>query len=237
MNEITIIHHLGLGDHIMLNGMARFMSSKGYKVNVVVRKNQSKSVKFMYRDSDISVLVIQSDDQIRNVIKGVPVCLATYGFDTNTYKYILEQNIGTWASVPYFQAGVNPEYMRTRFKVDRDYKREETFMKVLGVDEEEEFIFLHDASTRLVCPDINTSYKIIKAGEVYSDSFNIFDWLGVLEKAKEIHCVNSSFAWIVELCGVGKRETNFLHIKCAHQEHNIKSVKSVFTEDRWTFID
>jgi len=230
--EVTIVHHLGLGDHIMLNGMARYLSSKGYKVHVIVKKNQYESIQYMYRDSDISVLTTESDDvnDVRRIIKGISLNLATYGLDEHNWKQITE-NFGTWSSVPYYQAGINPIYMRSRFKLVRDKKREDDFLKTFGDDD---FIFLHDASPIHRCPKIDTNYKIVKP-DVSSPQFNIFDWLGVLEKAKEIHCVNSAFTWLVDLCKVGTKETNFFHLNCSHSHISTKEVMCVFSEDQWTF--
>ena len=45
MTSITILHHLGLGDQIMLNGMVRhFTENENVNVNISVKQNHEKSV-------------------------------------------------------------------------------------------------------------------------------------------------------------------------------------------------
>ena len=46
---ITILHHLGLGDAIMLNGMVRHFAEME-EVCIFVQKQHLVSVEFMYRD-------------------------------------------------------------------------------------------------------------------------------------------------------------------------------------------
>jgi hypothetical protein len=46
---ITILHHLGLGDAIMLNGMVRHFA-EDEEVCIFVQKHHLESVQFMYRD-------------------------------------------------------------------------------------------------------------------------------------------------------------------------------------------
>jgi len=104
--SLTIVHHLGLGDHIMLNGMARYFSNF-FKVHVIVTKAQEETVKFMYRDTDIKVLVTPSKNAIdvRRLIVGAPLVLATYAMDDNTWKVLTGSgDITTWAHLPYAQA-------------------------------------------------------------------------------------------------------------------------------------
>jgi hypothetical protein len=43
---------------------------------------------------------------------------------------------------------------------------------------------------------VNTEFQIIYVRKL--DGYSIFDWMGVVEKASEIHCVDSSFIHLVE---------------------------------------
>ncbi len=45
----TIVHHLGLGDQIMLNGMVRYFTEKE-NVVIFAQRKHAESVQFMYRD-------------------------------------------------------------------------------------------------------------------------------------------------------------------------------------------
>jgi len=48
----TILHHLGLGDQIMLNGMVRHFAETD-TVRIFVKRCHEESVRFMYRDMPI----------------------------------------------------------------------------------------------------------------------------------------------------------------------------------------
>ena len=89
--------------------------------------------------------------------------------------------------------------------MERDKKREESFFKKLTgmFDINGEYIFVHqDPSRGFIIKNLNRrDIQIID----YSEPFrfakltnNIFDYLLVLERAKEIHCVESSFLFIVD---------------------------------------
>src|SRR6056300_1701751 len=61
MSSITISHHLGLGDQIMLNGMVRHFA-ENENVNIFVKQNHEKSIKFMYKDIHDRVNIIPLDN-------------------------------------------------------------------------------------------------------------------------------------------------------------------------------
>lgn len=47
-----IFHHLGLGDHIICNGLVRVFKEKYETLNVFCHPYHLGSVEFMYRDDD-----------------------------------------------------------------------------------------------------------------------------------------------------------------------------------------
>ena len=59
---LTILHHLGLGDAIMLNGMVRHFAEKD-DVCIFIQKQHEDSVRFMYRDlTNIKIKLLNSTD-------------------------------------------------------------------------------------------------------------------------------------------------------------------------------
>ena len=57
-----IYHHLGLGDHIICNGMVRHYKEIYGKVTVFCKPHNYENVKYMYRDDeDITVLPVGED--------------------------------------------------------------------------------------------------------------------------------------------------------------------------------
>ena len=232
---IGILHHLGLGDHIMLNGLVRHYAET-YQVVVFILQNQKDSIEFMYKDlKNVSCFILRSNihSEFINDIKMPILRLATYGIDESAWKYFTETNLSTWAHLPYFQARVNPEYMRTKFYVDRNLEREENLFEQLGL-KNKEYIFVHTDS-RHKDHIVETEYFIFSPNNSV-EPFNIFDYLKILENAKEIHCMNSGWVWLVELMKIGSNKTNFLKCLLAHTHYSPEVIKMAFTESIWTFV-
>lgn len=237
-SKITIVHHLGLGDHIMMCGLARYLEEQGHQIHVVVLEHQAQSIRYMYRDTSIKVLVSpgKTPGDVRSCFVGKILPLATYGMmDSAWAQLTFEGSIGTWACTPYLQAGVNPHFMRKKFRVIRDREREHEFYKNLCLPQG--YIFVHRDSAHTKPIEVSTDLPIVYP-DTTSPDYNIFDWLKVIEHAEEVHCANSGpFPWIVELLELGTFRKNFFHLSAAHQEYSAKCVKNVFSSDIWTFKD
>lgn len=227
---ITILHHLGLGDQLVMNGLVRHLNECGNHVTIIAKRLNKPTVEFMYRDTDKVTVKYVDTTSAREMWQaagdGEKLALATYGMDDNTWN-MLSQNFN-WTHVPYLQAKVNPMYMYTKFRVERDREREdELYNRLING----EYIFVHDAgSENNKGVSLNTDLPIIKP-DMSVD--NIFDYLKIIENAKEVHCINSSFAVMVELVGVAKNK-RFFHTSVAHTYYKPEIVKTVFTE--WTFL-
>jgi hypothetical protein len=65
-----IYHHLGLGDHIICNGLVRYYRDMYQKVTVFCKLHNFENVKYMYRDDEnIIVLPIGEDSDVLNYIQ------------------------------------------------------------------------------------------------------------------------------------------------------------------------
>ena len=240
----TIVHHLGLGDQIMLNGMVRHFAETD-NVAIFVKRCHEESVRFMYKDIANKVELILVDNtnaqEIWSKVKGDVIPLATYGIDDNGWKFMTQGQgsvMTNWAHGVYIQAGVNPKYMYSKFKVDRDKSKEFTIDK-------ENYIFVHDDPARDRVIDIKTDKFVYKPHSKLTDKNqeffqcerpNIFEYLGVIENADEVHCMNSSYNWMIELMNIGNPKKNFFHLDVAHKYYGPRTVKTVFSDEVWTFV-
>lgn len=185
-----IHHHLGLGDHIICNGMVRYMQKKYDKVSVFSYHHNFKNVSYMYSDNEnITVIPISSDSEIdiycmsnniniENIIKVGFSELSNYlpqiKFDEAFYKI----------------AGIEFSVRFESFFIPRNREREIEVYNELNPNNES-FIFLHEDKTRGFFLDrgkIPTGYKIIENDIKY----NVFDLLYLFENAEEIHLMQSS---------------------------------------------
>lgn len=228
---ITILHHLGLGDQIMLNGMVRYLAEKE-TVCIFVQKHQIDSTEFMYKDIKDRVLIrpvnTTNAQEMWTQVDGSILPLATYKLPTNVWNYIMEgppSDMVNWAHSVYIQACVPPKYMYSKFKIIRDRSREIKY-------DSDDYIFVHDDHTRDMI--ISVDHTDVFRPDI-SKTTNIFDYLTVIENAKEVHCMDSSFSWMIELMGIGSPTKNFLHIN-TKGNYNTKMVKTVFSDDVWTYV-
>jgi hypothetical protein len=240
MSSITILHHLGLGDQIMLNGMVRHFA-ENENVNIFVKQNHEKSVEFMYKDIRDRVNIIPLDNVNPSYIRSkipegsIVLPLATYGMNDATWNVYTSAT--NWAHGVYLQAKVNPLYMYTKFKVIRNNSIQIT-------PPSKDYIFVHDDNERNTCINVKTDMfvykpdsKLVSTHFYQCDDYNIFDYIHLIENANEVHCMNSSYAWLIEMMKLGNKKTNFFHLNISHLYYKPDIVKTVFSDHVWSFVD
>jgi hypothetical protein len=215
--------------------------------NVVIfaKRCHEESVRFMYRDIQDRVEIILLDttnpNEIWSKVKGDVIPLATYGMDDKSWEFMTQGSgnvMSNWAHGVYIQAGINPKYMYSKFKVVRDKSREFTIKN-------ENYIFVHDDPERDRVIDLQTDKFVYKPHSKITDNKqeffqcdrpNIFDYITVIENADEVHCMNSSYNWMIELMNIGNPQKNFFHLDVAHKYYVPRTVKTVFSDEVWTFV-
>ena len=244
----VILHHLGLGDQIMLNGMVRHFAETD-NVVVVVKNCHEESVRFMYKDiaDKVQLILVENTNpqeiwsKVKEIKDAEVIALATYGIDDGGWAFMTQEQgsvMSNWAHGVYIQAGVNPKYMYSKFKVVRDKSKEFTIDK-------ENYIFVHDDPERDRVIDVKTDKYIYKPDSKLTDKKqeffqcdrpNIFEYISVIENADEVHCMNSSYNWMIELMNIGNPNKNFFHLDVAHKYYGPRTVKTVFSDQVWTFV-
>ncbi len=240
--SVTIVHHLGLGDQIMLNGMVRHFAEKEH-VYIYCKNCHEDSVKFMYRDiCDKVTLILVETTNIHELRSKLPngsrlLTLATYGMENDVWDKFT--NATNWAHGIYLQAKVNPLYMYTKFKVIKD-------SSIQISPPSKDYIFVHDDHERNRFIHVETDMFVYKPHSkvidenkefFHCENSNIFSYIWIIENAKEVHCMNSSYNWMIELMKLGNKKTNFFHLNVAHLYYKPETVKSVFSDHVWTFVD
>ena len=188
---IYVHHHLGLGDHIICNALVRRIVKQNGTITLAVKKHNYTSVKQLYKDLDIEYHQVETDDDCIKVYPNYTVL--RLGFE-NCRK--------DWERSFYDQLHIPYSERFSGFYIDRDYKREKTLEESLNLPKT--FAFVNkNASTGTADIDIKTELPI---AELKPLSDSIFDWIGVLEKSKEIHTIDSSiFQLIKQLPLKGKK--------------------------------
>lgn len=190
MNVIYIYHHLGLGDHIICNSIIRYYSKLYDKIFLFVKECNQKNVSFMFRDLNNVEYIIGDDffinkyiidNNIKNLIK--------IGFDKLDNRLNFDRSFYEQINLPF-------EYKWELFNVKRNFEKEKYVFDKFNL-KENEYIFVHDDKSRNF--EINKdllkdNLKIITP----TIEFDFFDFCYIIENAKEIHLMESSFKCLVE---------------------------------------
>lgn len=228
MKSVYIYHHLGLGDHIIANGMVRTIAKKYDRVYLFCLPHNFLNVSFMYRDLKHLKIITLTDDEVKTfmvinpkenyIVAGHDEFIKIYEKDPNNTLKIDE--------IFYKLAKIPLENKWKEFFIKRDLKREKEVFKELGLDKGEKYVFIHDKPDRKITKNI-PNLKIIRPNNL---EFSIFDFLYTIEKAYEIHCINSSFACLIDCIGI-KQENMNIHI---HIPSDLKALNTL--NSNWKII-
>jgi hypothetical protein len=182
-----IYHHLGLGDHIICNGMVRHYKEIYGKVTVFCKPHNYENVKYMYRDDeDITVLSVGEDWDVN-----------VYIFENKISKDVIKIGFDKLINYPmtkfdeafYKIVEIPFEYRFSKFLFLRDLEKEGEAFNFVNPNNEE-YIFVHGNVDR---NKIRTDLKIIEN----PIKFGVFDILKIIENATEVHIMESSIKCLV----------------------------------------
>jgi hypothetical protein len=207
MNSVYIFHHLGLGDHIIANGIVRTIAKKYDKVYLFCKSLNFKNVSRMYKDLPLKLILMEDPNSINFFMSLNPKnkYIISGGkpfwdiFNKSDNKFYIDE-------IFYQLAGVPIENKWKEFYIERDLEREKyVYYNILGLKDGEEYSFIHDTAERRITKNI-PKMKIIKPN---NPEISFFDFIYTIENAKEIHCINSSFFCLIECMLLNKNL--FLH--------------------------
>tara|TARA_S200000501_G_scaffold378853_1_gene444208 strand:- start:1371 stop:2129 length:759 start_codon:yes stop_codon:yes gene_type:complete len=242
--------HLGLGDMILCNGLIRHLISlKPYsKFYLFCKNSHLKSIKFMYRDiKNISLIGVRNNSKgeiadVKNHIAKIRsnfelIKIGHEFYHTTNSLNIDKENPWPCDVVFYKQFEIPFSYRFKKSYWKRDITREKKVYKNI-VGKKKNYIFIHDDPSRNIFISdklIKKKYHIVRNNYKYS----IFDYAMILEKAKEIHLIESSFRQIVETLNT-KNIKLFLY-KNRPGDHSIslynkKLKKWVGTQKKWKVV-
>lgn len=179
--------HLGLGDHFLCNGMVRYFA-KDDSVTLHVKRTYMDSVKAMY--SDLGDRIRLLDPFIEP--KADRFIDATLGSTDDHMKFDEEF---------YKNAGVPFEY---RWRLFHAPRINGLFLMP------KPYIFVHDDVARGFVITRGLEGKRIFAPQPYSE-VPITAYRRIIQEAREVHCINSSFACWIDSANLVSKERFFVH--------------------------
>lgn len=196
-SRVLLDFHHGMGDELICNGLVREYCNTYETVGIFCLKRNEPSVSFMYRDlSNLRIHVVRSHtERLRFLF------FNAFRFGQNRYDdiraidaYDEESGIRFERQV-YKKFGVPLEKKWDSFFVKRDNEREEATLKKTGVSEPYQFV--HDDSRfPLDRTRISQTLPVIEPTKELTN--NVFDCCLLIERAAEIHVVDSSFVVLID---------------------------------------
>ena len=203
--KIFIYHHMGLGDFISCNAIIRKLCKQKKEIFLFCKRNLIKNIEFMYRDlPNLYLISIKDETEIGFFFKSINLEKKNYkiielGF-SNFYKTIqhkFKNENFTTDMVFYKQLNIPYSNRFTKTFWKRDLINERRVYKKLNPNNKK-YIFIHDDPERnLKIRNFIKPKKKIKI--IQNDKSEIIFNLGlVLEKAEEIHLIESSIRHLIE---------------------------------------
>lgn len=195
-DKFILWHHLGLGDHIICNGLLNRISQNYEKIYLPAKPNNFESIKYMFRDNKkIEVFFTGSKNEKDDIIKFAKESnykILKVGF--NKIKPPFNKSFYDQLDLPY---SISFDFFRIPNETNQFEELEKHLKNFYEV--KDSFNLIHSEGS---LGKVNLKMKDSKNNifvEKESDKFkNIFLYINLIKKAKEIHCIDSSFIHLVE---------------------------------------
>ena len=212
-----IHHHLGLGDHIICNGLVRYLTRFETDVTIAVKKHNAASVKAMYADTNFKFDEVDIDQDA-----------AKHWDRPGTYRIGFEKcDLKNWEESFYNQYHIDYSERWDSFHCERNKESEQRLLDSLNLPDE--FAFVNTtASTGKQKIDVDTALPII---ELQYLTDNMFDWTAILERATELHTIDSSIFHLIKQARFNKRKVFYdtKNVDATRTEHT-------FEDDTWEIL-
>lgn len=216
MKTLFCHHHLGLGDHIICNGLVRYLSKNNF-IKLFCKEHNFTNVKLMYDDcNNIDIIKVYNDFEAENIGRLYPENYIRLGVCLNgNWPPEMESS---WDKVFYYQLDIPYDYSWSMFKYNKPLtqnilpNKKYAFISNIG----------SDGVDRLDYSKIDPSLNII-----HSDHGGFFDNIDLIENATEIHCINSSYIHFIDrLNSINENQTKlFYHKKFKFKIHGEFTLK------------
>jgi len=229
--NIIIFPHLGLGDFLCCLSAIRIYAEQ-FKVHLIIKAEYEQKIRFFLRDiTDLEYILVHNDRyQDIEFNKGIPV--KAIGQHRTGLPIMTED----FPSVFYKDFGLPKESMHDMFFYIRDMFEENKIYQKIS-KEHRDYIIIHDDPSRNLTIDddiLPENINRIYIGRGHKDIPMIYS-KKLLENAREIHCIDSSFFWFV---GMSKLRTKkVLHSYVRKNSVNIPKLYFGETEgSEWVVV-
>lgn len=194
----------GLGDILFSQKIGRHYLDSGYTVNWVIDSFYFDCVHEHLGGSGINYINKSSHDYPFKVLVDqdhmLPVC---WGNGGSMYIPLVYSDRtftpGSWMNSKYESTGVDMQDWKDYVHIKRNPERESNLISQLNLPEE--FALVNNTygpPGNVKIHNIRLTRDLPVVNVQFIDGYTPFDWIGVIEKSKEFHTVDTSFSLIVE---------------------------------------
>jgi len=216
--NLYIYHHLGIGDHIICNGIVNHCSEEYEKIFLFCKPSNLKNVSFLYRNNPKICLIPMNDDQVRFFMKvNTQNEYLVIGHTPEFFRKLDVEKSITFETGFYEMAKIPFSYKWEKFKIERDTEAEMAACKKTGLSLGEKYVFVHDDISRkftIKNKYLSKDLRIIRPSDY--PNIGIFDFFTIIQNAKEIHVINSSFSALIDCFGI--ESSNMFYHKYARTD-------------------
>lgn len=211
--KILIHHHLGLGDHIICNGLVRFLA-RDNPIALFCKTENTDNVKLMYSDNNnINILSVYNDFEAERIGDGDKNYIRLGVGLNHDYDPSMEE---TWDKVFYAQINIEFDHSWSSFGFNKPPSQNPV--------PNTKYAFLcnkgSDKIDRLDYTKINHNLT-----KVFSNHGKFFDNIDLIQNATEIHCINSSYIHLIDRIPVPDTTRLFYHKNFMFKRHGEFTLK------------
>jgi hypothetical protein len=183
-----IYHHLGLGDHIICNGMVRYFHKENGALKLFCYEHNYKNVAYMYRDlENFELISVKDENEADSIIKNLDSSIKVIKIGFNKLSEFTDR---VFDEAFYAIAGLDFSVKMNNFYFERELEVEKEILFKMNPTGEK-YVFIHD--------DIHRGFKIDESRilspykKIYNDnSIPLFHCISLIENAEEVHVMQSS---------------------------------------------
>lgn len=199
--DLYIYHHLGLGDMIHCNGLVRYLLTRLHadrRIGVFSKARNAEMVRWMYRDEPRIEIVEVPDGMreatfVQSVLRRRRVRNYLAVGHRAMRPLLNEHPHAFFDELFYLQMGIPYAYRYSYCYWERDMDNEERVFRKLAP--QGPYAFVHDDASRGYCITTDDFELPVVRNDI---SESIFHMGLLLERAAEVHCMESSIRCMIE---------------------------------------
>lgn len=201
-SKAIFLGHLGLGDHIIQQGIVNQLCSE-YDSVLLFCKHHNLDSLFHMCPKNVEICGVNDDNEVRMMVSTIKgrYDVFSVGIYEDRWQKFLKQNssysyyLGNTTFDQFFYMQANVDFSESFIDIKEGDDSQKIFASLYP---ERDFCFVHQDKSRGFCIDasrVTTSLPIV---EPIIRSKTIFDYVRLIKMASEIHCIDSSFALMID---------------------------------------